>query len=67
MLQLDDVQLLHQVLDQLLARPLLPLDETFHELVLAQKLGHALQAVLDAGAYLVVFSHESKRDHVPRS
>ena len=36
LLQLDDVLLLHQVLDQLVARPLLPADEPLHDLVPAQ-------------------------------
>ena len=57
LLQLDDVQLLHQVLDQLLARPLLPVDEALHELLLAQEIGYALQALLRVGLELFVFGH----------
>ena len=61
LLQLDQVQLVHQALDQLLARPLLPVHEALHQLVLAQELGHAPQAVLHPARGFLAFGHRYGR------
>ncbi len=58
LLQLDEMELVHQVLDQLLARPFLPLDEALHQLVLVQEFAHAPQAVVHTRAGFVEFGHE---------
>src|SRR6185503_19476698 len=61
---LDQVQFLHQVLDQLLARALLPLHEALDQAVLLQQPGDMPQAVLDVCPAIFGFSHGHR---APRS